>query len=57
MSGLHRMDQNPVGWIMQVNGFVVDARSLIGETREEVSRKRLIPYIPERPKLLNDDDS
>jgi Domain of unknown function (DUF6398) len=51
-----RMDQNPMAWMIQVNGFLVDARFLKREIQEEALRKGLIPYIPERPQPLNDED-
>ena len=41
-----RMDQNPVAWMIQVNGFLVDARILKREIQEEAYRQGLIPYIP-----------
>jgi hypothetical protein len=43
-----RMDENPMAWMIEVNGFVVDARHLKREFQEEAFRKGLIPYIPER---------
>ena len=43
-----RVDLNPMVWMIQVNGFMVDARSLKREIQEEALRKGLIPYIPER---------
>jgi hypothetical protein len=51
-----RMDQNPMAWMIQVNGFLVDARFLKREIQEEALRKGLIPYIPERPRPLTEDD-
>ena len=51
-----RMDQNPTAWMIQVNGFLVDARLLKREIQEEALRKGLIPYIPERPQPLKEDD-
>jgi hypothetical protein len=51
-----RIDQNPMAWMIQVNGFLVDARFLKREIQEEALRKGLIPYIPERPRPLTDDD-
>lgn len=51
-----RMDQNPMAWMIQVNGFLVDARFLKREFQEEALRKGLIPYIPERPQPVTDDD-
>lgn len=44
------MDQNPIAWMIQVNGFIVDARHAPPEIQEEAYRKGLIPYIPGRPK-------
>jgi hypothetical protein len=41
-----RMDQNPMTWMIQVNGFLMDARFLEREIQEEAFRKGLIPYIP-----------
>ena len=43
-----RMDDNPRAWMIEVNGFVVDARHLKWEFQEEAFRKGLIPYIPEK---------
>jgi len=51
-----RMDQNPLVWMIQVNGFLVDARFLKREIQEEALRKGLIPYIPERPLPSNDEE-
>ena len=44
-----RIEQNPMAWMVQVNGFLVDARFLKREFQEEALRQGLIPYIPERP--------
>src|SRR4051794_23657467 len=44
------VEQNPMAWLIEVNGLVVDARHLRREIQEEAYRKGLIPYIPgERP--------
>ena len=51
-----RMDQNPMAWMIQVNGFLVDARFLKREIQEEALRKGLIPYIPERPQATDSDE-
>ena len=51
-----QMDRNPIAWMIQVNGFLVDARFLKREIQEEALRKGLIPYIPERPQPLKEDD-
>ncbi len=50
-----RIEQNPMAWMIQVSGFLVDARFLKREIQEEALRKGLIPYIPERPQRLNED--
>jgi Domain of unknown function (DUF6398) len=52
-----RMDQNPMAWMIQVNGFLVDARLLKREIQEEALRKGLIPYIPERRPIGEDDEA
>lgn len=44
-----RIAHNPMAWMIQVNGFLVDARFLKREIQEEALRKGLIPYIPDRP--------
>ena len=40
------MEQNPMIWMIQVNGLIVDARKLPRHIQEEAFRKGLIPYIP-----------
>ncbi len=49
-----RIDHNPMVWMVQVNGFLVDARFLKREIQEEALRKGVIPYIPERPQVEDD---
>jgi hypothetical protein len=41
-----RMEENPRAWMIEINGFIVDARHLKREFQEEALRKGLIPYIP-----------
>jgi hypothetical protein len=41
-----RMAGNPVAWLIQVNGFVMDARHASREIQEEAFRRGMIPYIP-----------
>lgn len=50
------LDANPMAWMIQVDGFFIDARFLKREIQEEALRKGLIPYIPERPAPLRDED-
>jgi len=40
------MDQNPMAWMIMVNGLIVDARYAPREIQEIAFRKGLIPYIP-----------
>ena len=51
-----RIEQNPKVWMIQVNGFILDARYLKREIQEEALRMGLIPYIPEKPQRLKEDD-
>lgn len=41
-----RMEQNPLAWIISVNGLPIDARNAPREIQEEAYRKGLIPYLP-----------
>jgi hypothetical protein len=41
-----RMDQNPMVWMIEVNGLLVDARDIPREVQEQAFRQGLIPYIP-----------
>ena len=43
-------------WMIQVNGFLLDARYVRREIQEEALRKGLIPYIPERPQSMEGDE-
>jgi hypothetical protein len=40
-----RMEDNPMAWMVMVNGLIVDARRL-PPLQEEAYRKGLIPYLP-----------
>lgn len=54
--GMHQMDpdwtlpsmvdQNPLVWMLNVNGFIMDVRHAPRTIQEEAFRKGLIPYIP-----------
>lgn len=41
-----KIGDNMLVWMIQVNGFIVDARYAPREIQEEAFRKGLIPYIP-----------
>ncbi len=44
------MDENPLAWKVQVNGLIMDARSLPREIQELAYQKGFIPYLPgEKP--------
>jgi hypothetical protein len=40
------LDENPLAWIVEVNGLPVDVRSMPREVQEEAYRLGLIPYVP-----------
>ncbi|MHB1426915.1 MAG: DUF6398 domain-containing protein [Gemmataceae bacterium] len=41
-----RLEDNPMVWMLQVNGFMVDVRYAPREVQEIAFKKGLIPYIP-----------
>ncbi|OAI39932.1 hypothetical protein AYO40_05290 [Planctomycetaceae bacterium SCGC AG-212-D15] len=41
-----RLEDNPLVWMLQVNGFTVDVRHAPREVQEIAYNKGLIPYIP-----------
>ena len=41
-----RMDRNPMAWLIQVNGMIVDVRHMPREIQEEALRRGMIPYLP-----------
>ncbi len=42
-----RLDDNPLAWLITVDGFIIDARYAPRIIQEEAYRRGLIPYIPE----------
>lgn len=42
-----KVDDNPMLWMITVNGFSLDARYVPREVQEEAYRRGLIPYLPE----------
>ena len=45
-----RIEESSIAWLIEVNGFIVDARSLPRDMQEIAYKKKLIPYIPaDRP--------
>jgi hypothetical protein len=41
-----KMEDNPMAWMIMVNGFVVDVRSMPRDVQEAAYAKGLIPYLP-----------
>jgi hypothetical protein len=41
------MDKNPLVWMAEVNGYLVDLRSMPREVQEIAYEKGMIPYIPD----------
>ena len=42
-----KMEDNPLIWMVSVNGFIIDIRQAPREIQEEAFRKGIIPYLPE----------
>jgi len=40
---------NPVAWLVEVNGFIIDARHAPRELQEELLRRGMIPFLPKPP--------
>lgn len=43
---LELVEDHPLAWLVEVNGMIVDARSLPAELQAEARRGELIPDIP-----------
>ncbi len=41
-----QLADNPMAWMIEVNGLIVDARWMPREVQEEAYRRGLIPYLP-----------
>ncbi len=41
-----QVERNPMVWLIQVNGLIVDARAMPREVQHEAWRKGLIPFVP-----------
>ena len=41
-----QMDDNPIAWMVMVNGLIVDVRSMPLEVQRIACEKGLIPYVP-----------
>ena len=40
------LEENPLVWLLEVNGMIVDVRYMPREVQELAYKKGLIPYIP-----------
>jgi hypothetical protein len=49
-----RMDDNPLVWMLEVNGFLIDIRDAPREAQEIAFEKGLIPYIPADQERTNE---
>jgi len=45
-----RMADNPLVWMVEINGLIMDVRAMPREFQEAAFKKGLIPFIPESPK-------
>ena len=46
-----RIKDNPMAWMVEFNGFVLDARFLKPEIQEELFHQGVIPFVPEKKRL------
>jgi hypothetical protein len=51
-----RIKDNPMAWMVEINGFILDARFLKREIQDDLLRKGVIPFIPEKPQPFKEDD-
>jgi hypothetical protein len=42
-----KLDNNPIAWMISVDGFILDARSVPRQIQEEAYAKGFIPYLPD----------
>jgi hypothetical protein len=50
-----KMDDNPMVWMLEVNGFLMDMRNAPRELQETAFKKRLIPYIPADRETMDEE--
>ena len=46
-----KMDDNPLAWMISINGLILDIRDAPREIQEEALRRGLIPYIPKAKEI------
>ncbi|MDF2686639.1 MAG: hypothetical protein K0S55_1821 [Clostridia bacterium] len=44
----HIIDENPAVWMVMVNGFIVDIRTMPQEAQQQAFDMGLIPYVPQK---------
>jgi hypothetical protein len=42
-----RVEKNPLIWMLEINGLIVDVRYVPRAIQEEAFRRGLIPYVPD----------
>lgn len=47
-----RLDNNPLVWMISVNGMIVDIRGMPRETQQIAFEKGLIPYLPDNSESI-----
>jgi hypothetical protein len=45
-----RIADNPLAWMIEVNGFAIDARFAPLEIQQEAYRRGMIPFLPGNPR-------
>jgi hypothetical protein len=50
---MSRIDRNPMAWLIEINGLIVDVRSMPREIQEEAARRGLIPFMPQPPSEID----
>lgn len=51
-----KLDNNPMAWMISVDGFILDARFAPREIQEVAYKQGLIPYIPDKDESEDIDD-
>ena len=41
-----KLADNPLAWLIELDGFIVDARHVSRDIQEDALRRGLIPYLP-----------
>ena len=49
------LDENPLTWMIEVDGFILDVRAASREIQEAAYAQGLIPYIPDEEGLAVDE--